>query len=59
MKIAEDACAKQIFDQKAIVFIYAKGHKCGQINDWEENMCYIDNVEYYFSKYSTILFKIY
>ena len=39
-KIAADAIEKEIFDPKRIVFNYADGDKCNEIENWEENLSY-------------------
>lgn len=41
-KIAEDANNRLIYDPLIIVFTYSKGLKCRKIDDWEENVCYIE-----------------
>lgn len=39
-KIAADAIEKEIYDPKRIVFNYADGDKCNELEDWEENLSY-------------------
>jgi hypothetical protein len=49
-KVAKDALEKNIIDPKHIVYYYSKYEKCKSVEDWEENLCYmeVEDNELYF-----------